>query len=47
MWPNALNQSGERFQKDEVLERYILTYIHILLSFPKGLFKDKIIMMLS
>ena len=28
MWPNALNQFRERFQKDEVLERYILTYIH-------------------
>ena len=42
MWPNALNQPGEWFQKDEVLERYI----HILLSFRKGLFKDNVIMIL-
>ena len=35
MWPNALNQPGEWFQKDEVWERYI----HILLSFRKGAFQ--------
>ena len=35
MWPNALNQPGEWFKKDEVWERYI----HILLSFRKGAFQ--------
>ena len=32
MWPNGLNQFRERFQKDEVLERYINRYIFYFVS---------------